>query len=260
MRVWTVDSFADKPFNGNPAGVVIFEEYPSDDILSKIANELNLSETAFIKPIGKDHFHLRWFTPTVEVELCGHATLAASHILFQQDMIGGDQIIFDSLSGPLHVSKSDNEITLNFPLQQTGPSINISIYKKIFTEEIVNVTRAYDDVLVEFASENALRKLEVDIEKIKAIDCRGLIVTARSNEKFDFISRFFAPRVGVNEDPVTGSAHCKLAHYWQQKLNKSELIGYQASKRGGVVKMRVEKNRVFLTGSTVTVLVGNMHI
>lgn len=260
MRVWTVDSFAVEPFNGNPAGVVIFDEFPSDELLGNIANELNLSETAFIKPIGKDHFHLRWFTPAVEVKLCGHATLAASHILFEQKIIKGEHITFDSLSGPLHVTKKDSEITLNFPLQHTGPSLDINIYKQIFSEEIVNVVQAYDDILVEIASEESLREMRVDIDKIKAIDCRGLIVTAKSKENFDFISRFFAPRVGVNEDPVTGSAHCKLAHYWQQKLEKSFLVGYQASKRGGIVKIQIEKDRVFLTGTAVTVLNGNICI
>lgn len=253
MQFWIVDSFTATPYAGNPAGVIIVDEFPSDRGCQNMASEINLSETAFIKPLGKDHYHLRWFTPGTEVKLCGHATLAAGHILFQQQAMKGDEITFESLSGLLRVLKSADGLTLDFPLQSTGPDVDKAYFSKIVGVDIVSAVQALDDVIIELATESLVRSFKPNIEKINQVDCRGLIITAKGDDEYDFVSRFFAPRVGVDEDPVTGSAHCKLADYWQKKLNKNEFHAYQASKRGGDLKLNIKGERVYITGQAVTI-------
>lgn len=254
MKIWTVDAFATKPFTGNPAGVLIVDQFPADEICQNIAAELNLSETAFVKPLNNGDFHLRWFTPKVEVKLCGHATLSAAHILFQENKVNEDKITFQSLSGPLSVYRNSAGLTLDFPLQNTQIISSTRIYQDCFGEALVAVAQAYDDILVELNSASSVYNLDLPIEKIEQIDCRGLIVTALSNQTYDFVSRFFAPRVGVPEDPVTGSAHCKLAHYWLSKTGKKKFFAYQASKRGGELQLEVQGERVLITGQALTML------
>lgn len=257
MKIWTVDAFTDKPFSGNPAAIAIVEDFPADEICQKVAAEFNLSETAFLKPLGPDHFHIRWFTPSVEVQLCGHATLASAHILFQEGLIGGAQIRLESLSGALFVTRGQNEIVLDFPLQQIGEAFPVSSLGNLFDPTtIVNAVRAYDDVIVELSDDALVRNLKLDSSKASQIDCRGLIVTARGRLPYDFVSRVFGPRLGVDEDPVTGSAHCKLADYWQKKLNKKNFLAYQASSRGGVLGVEIVGNRVHLRGQAVTIMEG----
>jgi PhzF family phenazine biosynthesis protein len=260
MKIWIVDAFTVKPYSGNPAGVMIMEDFPAAAICQQIAAEMNLSETVFIKPIAADHFHIRWFTPAVEVKLCGHGTIAASHILYQEKLAVGDKIRCDSLSGALFVSRKQTEFPLDFPLQKTGPALDIQILQQILATEILAAEQALDDVIVEMPDENAVRNFQPNIEKINAVACRGLIITARANKPYDFISRFFAPQVGVAEDPVTGSAHCKLADYWQKKLGKTAFVAYQASKRGGELRLQVQESRVLITGSAVTVMQGEWLI
>lgn len=252
MRIWIVDAFTNQPYRGNPAAVVIVDEFPDKEICQKIAAEMNLSETAFVKKLKDNHFHLRWFTPKVEVKLCGHATLASAHILHSQAMIVGNEILFDSLSGPLKVYVSPSQYTLDFPLQKTGEPIEVENYFK----GIVQTVKAYDDVIIELADEDAVRNYIPSIAELEKIDCRGIILTAKGKGPYDFVSRFFAPKVGVNEDPVTGSAHCKLAHYWSQKLNKKEFLAYQASPRGGEIKVSIHGDRVHLAGQAITILEG----
>ena len=259
MKIWIVDAFTDRPYAGNPAAVTIVDSFPDDATCQKIAAEMNLSETAFIKPLGPNHFHLRWFTPKVEVKLCGHGTLASSHILHQEKLITGTEILFDSLSGPLRVYSSSSSYTLDFPLQKTGAQIESPLIRQHFGK-IVQAVQAYDDIIIELASEEQLRAYVPQISEILKIDCRGLILTARGTGRYDFVSRFFAPKVGVNEDPVTGSAHCKLAYFWQQKLNKSEFLAYQASPRGGEIKLSIVQDRVHLTGKAVTILKGEWQL
>ena len=259
MKIWTVDAFTDKPFAGNPAAVTIVESFPSNEICQNIAAEMNLSETAFIKPLGKNHFHIRWFTPQVEVKLCGHATLASAHILFEEGLGNGEGITFDSLSGPLFVKREGTEIVLDFPLQKVEKDLPLPLFEEIFGNNIVAAVTAYDDVIVEFADEKFVRKLNPDFSKIKTIECRALIVTAKGKAPYDFVSRMFAPRVGVNEDPVCGSAHCKLADYWQKKLGKKEFLAYQVSSRGGILGVRIQGDRVLLKGHAVTVLEGKLN-
>ncbi len=257
MKIWSVDAFASKPYTGNPAAVTIVEEFPSDEVCQKIAAEINLSETAFVKPLGSNHFHIRWFTPAVEVKLCGHATLAATHILLQEDLVNNAPINFDSLSGILQTQKTAQGITLNFPLQATGPRLEHESFNDLFGNQIVTIEKAFDDVIVELNDEKNIYDFVPVIEKINQIDCRGLIITARGKNKYDFISRFFGPRVGVAEDPVTGSAHCKLAYYWQQRLKKNNFLAYQASKRGGELILEINDDRVLMTGSAITISCGN---
>lgn len=258
MNVWMVDAFAKKPYTGNPAAVMIVSEFPEDKICQKIAAEINLSETAFVKILGKDTFHIRWFTPTVEVKLCGHATLAAAHILFEEGLFSSHMITFTSLSGFLNVLRENDGFILNFPLQETGSSLPVEAFIKTLhiDETVVDVVQAYDDMILELATPEALRQLILDPKDVAKLDCRGVIVTSKGDGPYDFISRFFAPRVGVNEDPVTGSAHCKLAHYWQKKLNKEFFLAYQASSRGGEIRITIQGNRVLLKGQAITIMKG----
>jgi PhzF family phenazine biosynthesis protein len=258
MKIWTVDAFASQPYTGNAAAVAIIQEFPDDNRCKQIAAEMNLSETAFVKPLTDGTFHIRWFTPAVEVKLCGHATLAAAHILFQKGL-ATDILTLTSLSGPLTVSKEADFLTLDFPLQQTGPSLAVEalIEDLDITESVVTAVQAYDDIILELADSEELRQLALDPKDVAKIDCRGLIVTAKGDGPYDFISRFFAPRVGVDEDPVTGSAHCKLAHYWQQKLKKDAFLAYQASERGGEIHIMIQADRVLLKGKALTIMEGN---
>jgi PhzF family phenazine biosynthesis protein len=259
MKIWIVDAFTNRPYAGNPAAVTLVDEFPSDEICQKIAMEMNLSETAFIKRLNPNHFHLRWFTPKVEVKLCGHATLASAHIFFQEGLVSGEEILFESLSGPLKVYSSPPSYTLNFPLQKIGKTIESPLIQHNFGE-VVQAVQAYDDVIVEVASSEQVLTYVPDMTELMKIDCRGIILTSKGCGPYDFISRFFAPRVGVNEDPVTGSAHCKLAHYWQQKMNKLDFTAYQASSRGGEIRISIVGDRVHLTGEAVTILKGEWLI
>jgi len=258
MKIWTVDAFAKAPYTGNPAAVTIVGEFPEDAICKKIAAEMNLSETAFVKPLASGTFHIRWFTPLLEVKLCGHATLSAAHILFQEGLVS-NKVTFSSLSGPLTVTKEDDGLVLDFPLQKTGPALPVEAFieQLDIDTSVVAAVQAYDDLILELENPEALRQLVLDPKDIMKIDCRGLIVTAKGKAPYDFISRFFAPRVGVDEDPVTGSAHCKLAHYWQQKLNKDSFIAYQASTRGGEIHITIQQDRVLIKGHAITIMEGN---
>ncbi len=262
MKIWIVDAFATKPFQGNPAAVTIVEDFPDERMCHHIASEMNLSETAFVKPLGENHFHIRWFTPTTEVKLCGHATMASAHILWEHDYAQRSPIKLESLSGPLHVYPSSLGITLDFPLQAVTDSLPIKPFQELFAQPVLHVVQAYDDVIVEVDGEDALNHLTIDFNQMLQIDCRGIIVTTKSQSPgFDFKSRFFAPRVGVNEDPVTGSAHCKLADYWHKKTGKTTFRAYQASKRGGSMTIEIlGQERVHLTSQAVTVLDGVMRI
>lgn len=258
--IWIVDAFTDKAYHGNPAAVMIVPEFPKD--AQEIASEMNLSETAFVKHLKGNRFHIRWLTPAVEVKLCGHATLASAHILFNEKVVVGDEIIFESLSGELRVTRDGDSIILDFPLQRTGAQLEMGEFSEalgIQPGQIIEVVQAYDDVIVAVSNEKIVKELEPDFAKLGLVQARGIIVTARGSD-VDFVSRFFGPQVGVNEDPVTGSAHCKLADYWSRKLNKSDLSAFQASSRGGKLGVTVRGERVLLKGRAVTVLKGEWLI
>jgi PhzF family phenazine biosynthesis protein len=259
--IWIVDAFTEQPFGGNPAAVCLLDHWRSAECLQLVAREMNLSETAFLVALAANEFELRWFTPKVEVELCGHATLAAAHIVWETQRTGPAEIGFQTKSGRLTATRlPNNAIELDFPAQPAIPwPGSAELGQALGTADWVAAGRNDCDLLVELASADTVRHLEPDFEHLQKIDCRGVIVTARSDHhQFDFISRFFAPAVGVNEDPVTGSAHCCLSEWWGDKLGKDQLVGYQASERGGVVRMRRRGKRVKLIGTAVTVMRGEL--
>lgn len=257
MQIWVVDAFTNQPFKGNPAAVAIVDEFPADDRCLKIAAEMNLSETAFVKPLAENKFHIRWFTPATEVKLCGHATLASAHILCQENKVSGDAIVFESLSGILNVNKIDDNFILDFPLQETGPALEKKHLEDVLGMSVLAAEQALDCIIVELADEKMVREFALSADKIISLDCRGLIITTKGHNGYDFVSRYFAPKVGIYEDPVTGSAHCKLAHYWQKKLNKNKFMVYQASKRGGEMELEVRGSRVLIRGMAITMYSGS---
>jgi PhzF family phenazine biosynthesis protein len=260
MKIWTVDAFTREPYTGNPAAITVVSEFPGDVVCQKIAAEMNLSETAFVKPLADGTFHIRWFTPLVEIKLCGHGTLATAHILFQEGLALGDTIAFTSLSGPLQVTRESDALVLNFPLKKTGETFPVEaiIEQLNINESVVAAVDGNDnDIILELESSKALRTIDLDPKDILKLGCRDLILTAKGDGFYDFISRVFAPCQGIDEDPVTGSAHCKLAYYWQQKLNKDSFVAYQASKRGGEIHITIQQDRVLLKGHAITIMEGN---
>jgi PhzF family phenazine biosynthesis protein len=261
VPLYTVDAFTDRPFAGNPAAVCLLESGPADDAwMQAVAREMNLSETAFVQARpGGDGFDLRWFTPTVEVDLCGHATLASAHVLWEAGRLPADRPArFHTRSGLLSASRNaGGTIQMDFPSKPSTPVEAPPGLAEALGVQLVSVSSNGMDYLIELTDESAVRGLRPDLRALKAVRARGVIVTARSDDaRYDFVSRFFAPAVGVDEDPVTGSAHCCLAPFWAERLGKTKLVGYQASARGGVVGVEVLGDRVLLNGNAVTVLRG----
>jgi PhzF family phenazine biosynthesis protein len=257
---YLVDAFADRPFSGNPAVVCPLAGWREERWLQDIAAEMNQSNTAFVVKNGSG-FNLRWFTPKVEVALCGHATLASAHALWQQGLANPVQEIqFSTKSGILKASRRGEEIELDFPLapeQAVEPPADLLPGLGVAAKY---VGRNKYDYLVEVESETVLRQMTPDFARLKNVAVRGTIVTARSSDpRFDFVSRFFAPAVGINEDPVTGSAHCCLGDFWYKRLGKSDLRAFQASARGGAIRVRVDGERVFLGGKAITVAAGELR-
>jgi PhzF family phenazine biosynthesis protein len=259
QNIIQVDAFTNQPFFGNPAAVCILSESHSADWMQMVAREMNLSETAFLIR-DKDEFRLRWFTPQAEVDLCGHATLASAYVLWEDRHVPIHETIrFQTLSGLLTATRQDDWISMDFPAKfsQSVDSFDDLIESLHVTP--LAIERNKFDYLVEVASEEEVKSIRPDMTKLASIQARGVIVTSRSTTPpFDFISRFFAPAVGIPEDPVTGSAHCCLAPYWGKKLHKSVMTGYQASERGGVVRVQIANDRVLLGGQAVIVLRGNI--
>jgi PhzF family phenazine biosynthesis protein len=254
-----VDAFAERPFTGNPAAVCVMPAPRDEGWMQSVAMEMNLSETAFLHP-EDGGWRLRWFTPAVEVALCGHATLASAHVLWEHGVLApADEARFHTMSGPLTCRRDADLIWMDFPAKPEQPSEPIDGLAEALGVTPVYVGRSHFDVLVEVASEAEVRALAPDIRALRAVRARGVIVTARAEGgAYDFVSRFFAPAAGVDEDPVTGSAHCVLAPYWAGKLGRAELTGYQASRRGGTVRVRVAGDRVRLGGRAVTILRGEL--
>ena len=254
MKLFQVDSFTNEPFSGNPAGVCLMTEPRDDTWLQAVAREMNLSETAFLSSNG-GRYDLRWFTPTIEVDLCGHATLASAHILWETTAVtDSEPIHFDTRSGTLTAIRAGDWIELDFPATPEEPAdSNIDLGRALGVSPTY-IGRSEYDFLVEVASEKVLGELTPDFVLLERATARGIIVTAQAvRQEYDFVSRFFAPQSGVNEDPVTGSSHCCLAPYWSKRLGRTELIGYQASERGGIVRTRLEGQRVILGGQAVTI-------
>jgi PhzF family phenazine biosynthesis protein len=258
-----IDAFTNRPFRGNPAAVCLLEEAVADEVLQEVGAEMNLSETAFLLR-EKDHFHLRWFTPTVEVDLCGHATLASAHFLWETGILPPAQpALFQTRSGvltcTLQGTPTDRWIAMDFPAEPAAPLADpAELLAALHHPPLADAPRKNRmDYLVELADAAAVRAFAPDLEAIARLPGRAVIVTARGDAPYDFVSRFFAPAVGVPEDPVTGSAHCALAPYWCEKLGKTRMTGFQASARGGIVRVQVEgAQRITLSGQAVTVVKG----
>ena len=259
LNIIQVDAFTNKPFAGNPAAVCLLSGEKDDRWLQQVALEMNLSETAFLL-WKRGGFSLRWFTPTVEIALCGHATLASAHVLWENDYLEPDeQARFYTLSGLLTANRRDDWIEMDFPAKGSRPVSAPAGLLESLGISAVAVSRNEYDYLIEVESEEIVRSITPNFSALANVDTRGVIVTSRtSSVDYDFVSRFFAPRVGINEDPVTGSAHCCLAPYWQERLGMDEMVGYQASARGGVVRVRVVGERVMLGGQAVTVMRGEL--
>jgi PhzF family phenazine biosynthesis protein len=270
LPILQVDAFTDRPFAGNPAAVCILPGPAEPAWMQNVAREMNLSETAFLHP-ERDGYRLRWFTPAVEVDLCGHATLAAAHVLWEEDHLAPErQARFQTNSGLLTADRTESDwIELDFPATGPTPAPPPPGLIDALGVAPTYVGKTRFDYLLEVASETAVRALQPDIHALAGVEARGIIVTAQATTPgFDFVSRFFAPRAGVAEDPVTGSAHCALGPYWQGRLGKAEFVAYQASARGGTVLVRVVGsagggrggggNRVRLGGRAITVLRGEL--
>lgn len=261
MRLLQIDAFASAPFKGNPAAVCLLDRERDDGWMQSVSAEMNLSETAFLLP-REDGWSLRWFTPAVEVALCGHATLASAHALWEEKLLGpSDTARFHTKSGLLTAQRDGEWIELDFPatLEQTSePPAGLLESLGVTSPRYVGKNKF--DYLIEVDSPDAVRALNPDHKALRTIPVRGVIVTSRGENEFDFVSRFFAPGSGVDEDPVTGSAHCCLTPYWSQRLGKSEMTALQASKRGGVVRVRLDGDRVKLGGRAVTVLRGDLVV
>ncbi len=266
-RVFQVNAFTDGAFGGNPAAVCLLESAADPAWMQAVAAEMNLSETAFVWPGDGDTFALRWFTPTTEVALCGHATLLTAHILWQTGAVSRDDSIgFTSASGWLVAAWADGWIELDFPAYPSAPAeipeaIRAAVsgapsHGAVITER----GQPEPTYLLELSDESSVRGVVPRLDHLRRAGASSIIVTARAEGPYDIVSRYFAPGVGIDEDPVTGAAHCCLAPYWSRRLGKTELLGYQASRRGGVVGMRVAGDRVILRGQAITVLRGELLV
>ena len=254
---YQIDAFANEVFRGNPAGVCLLDEWLEDEILQSIAAENNLSETAFL--VQKENYYdLRWFTPKIEIDLCGHATLASGYVIFQYITPGLEQVEFKSKSGNLSVIKRDDLFFLDFPSRKPVPCKKPDGIDEILGQTPLEVL-ASRDLFAVFEDEEIIKKMNPDFDAISQLDYTAVIVTAPGKNS-DFVSRFFAPKVGIPEDPVTGSAHCTLIPYWAERLNKKELLAFQLSERGGELFCANMEDRTAIGGRAVTYLSGTIYI
>jgi PhzF family phenazine biosynthesis protein len=259
IRIYQVDAFTHRLFSGNPAAVCLLSGPRDETWMQHVAQEMNLSETAFLYEQG-DGFSLRWFTPAMEVEMCGHATLASAHILWEVGLVSLTQTArFYTLSGLLTAERRGEEIELNFPATPAAPTSAPPGLVEALGVQPKHVGMSKFDFLVEVSSEAEVRGMKPDFVKLKGLGVRGVMVTSvAASEQYDFVSRFFAPGVGIDEDPVTGSAHCCLGPYWSERLHKEEMLAHQVSRRAGEIRVRVAGSRVHLGGRAITVVRGEL--
>ncbi len=264
MKLFQVDAFTNQPFAGNPAAVCLLEHAMPDTWMQGLAREMNLSETAFPLRQPDGSYHLRWFTPAVEVDLCGHATLATAHTLWEQGLLAPDETArFNTHSGTLRAMRdSDGWITLDFPARPLQPAMPPPGLLESLGISVTNYVGRYkQDYVIELASEAELRALTPDFARLVTLPVRDALVTCRAETPgFDFVSRVFAASQGINEDPVTGSAHCLFTPYWSMLLNKSEMLACQASARGGVLRVRWQGERVLISGQAITIFSADLKI
>jgi PhzF family phenazine biosynthesis protein len=261
IEIYQADAFTDRPFGGNPAGVCLLPGPADEEWMQKVARDMNLPETAFLYR-EKGGCSLRWFTPTVEVELCGHATLASAHVLWETGLVPRRDVIeFYTLSGTLTAARNGDMIELDFPSEPESKAEAPPALTESLGVKPLYIGKNRFDYLVEVGSEKIVRSIKPDFRLLAAIPVRGVMVTSASDDpKYDFVCRFFGPASGINEDPATGSAYCCLGPYWEKKTGKSEFLAYQASERGGVIGVRVLGERVKLLGKAVTIFKGQMCV
>lgn len=259
IPILQVDAFTSEPFSGNPAAVCVLDGARDARWMQNVAREMNLAETAFLRRRA-DGFDLRWFTPTVEVDLCGHATLASAHALWETgELPPAEQARFHTRSGLLTATPRGDWIELDFPVTPAEPAGAPPDLIEAIGVPARTIAKSQFDYLVEIDDEGTLRGLQPDLQRLRTVPARGVIVTSRgSTAEVDFVSRFFAPQSGIDEDPVTGSAHCCLAHFWSQRLGKERFLAHQVSARGGVLRVRLAGERVLIAGQAVTVLRGEL--
>lgn len=261
MKFWQVDSFTDKIFSGNPAAVFVYQEHMSNELMQNIAMEMNLSETAFVK-LMDDKIELRWFTPNTEVDICGHATLAAAHVLFTEGFCSSGRISFETKSGILGVIRNGDSYTLDFPKQEASErKEKLEFIKSIFGISPLYVGSNGGDFVVVIEDVSKLKEVTPDFNKIKELSERGLLLTAKDDSgEYDYIYRGFFPKLDVLEDPVTGSANTLLAPYWAKELGQDNLRAYQASSRGGELNLKLSGDRVLISGNAKTTVIGELLI
>ena len=258
IKIYQIDAFADKIFSGNPAAVCPLNEWLPDELLQNIAMENNLAETAFYVK-ESEGLRIRWFTPTIEVDLCGHATLATAFVLFYHENYSGEKIVFNSRSGPLTITKSDEVLTLNFPVDTLVEVNSIPELEQGLGVKPLKTFKGKTDFMLVFENEDQIKNMNPDFKLIGTVNTRGIIVTAKG-DNVDFVSRFFGPQSGMDEDPVTGSAHTSLSPYWAKVLNKTEFTALQLSKRLGKLKCKLLGDRVEISGTAKLFLVGTISI
>lgn len=258
MKIYIVDAFAERLFTGNPAAVCVMDEWLSPTVMQQIAFENNLAETAFaVREI--ENYHIRWFTPVTEVDLCGHATMATAHVLFRHLGHAEEMIRFRSRSGILTVTRKDGLLTLDFPIDEIREIPLTNDLMGCFRQKPIAAFRGKTDYMLVFRDQATIESLSPDYQAIEQLEGRGLIATA-AGDKTDFVSRFFAPQSGIKEDPVTGSAHTTLMPYWSSKLGKLQLSAAQLSERGGLLQCELKDDRVLISGKALTYLEGNINI
>ena len=258
MIVYIVDAFTDTLFSGNPAAVCPLDEWLPTELMQIIAFEHNLAETVFIVKEG-DNYGIRWFTPSTEVPLCGHATLAAAHVLFNHLGYPHNEITFDSMSGLLTVTKNENGLTMNFPVNLMQPVAIDESANKCFSKPPVEVLQGIMDYMFVYDKQEDIENMIPNLAEIAEYDARGIIITAPGDE-VDMVSRFFAPQSGIDEDPVTGSAHTSLTPYWAEKTGKNKLSALQLSERGGKLFCELAGDRVLISGQAVTYMIGDIQL
>jgi PhzF family phenazine biosynthesis protein len=259
ISIFQVDAFTSRRFAGNPAAVMPMQDFPADEILQAIAAENNLSETAFLVP-SEGEYRVRWFTPMVEVPLCGHATLASAAVVMEMLEPGRDRVVFHSASGPLTVKREGARYAMDFPARPSEPCATPTGLAQALGVEPVEVLVNEFNYMAVIENETMLRSLAPDMMALARIGRPGVIVTAASDGDYDFVSRYFAPAKGIAEDPVTGAAHCMLAPYWATRLGKTEFRAYQASRRGGEMVCRVAGDRVELQGACAFYMKGEVEV
>lgn len=259
-RIFQIDAFTERVFHGNPAAIVPLESWLDDQVMQGIATENNQAETAFLMPVDArmGRYHIRWFTPATEIDLCGHATLAAGHVLWKHLDCQADTITFDSQSGPLTVERRDGVYVMDFP-SRPGRKLPVTADIVAALGRLPSELYKARDYMAVFENKRDVHELKPDMQALAKLDALGFIVTA-PGAKHDFVCRFFAPRAGIPEDPVTGSAHCTLAPYWVTRLNRSQVSSHQVSRRGGVLSCRVEGDRVKIAGKCVDYLQGTIAV